>query len=323
MPEDGGRSMTTRRKGSAAQCLAFKAACATEAAMNSMTGFGRADAAGEGVTWCVELSSVNRKQLEVVVSLPRELNDLELQVRNEVSARCSRGRVNVHVRGDAMHGGGNRLKVDEALALQYAAAFERLGEVLNRPGLRDSLDPLRWPGVIELERTTVEPETAWLLIEEALREAMKSFLAMRAAEGANLRQDIETRLAKLEVLLVSISAKAAEVPQIHRKALMQRLQEAGLPVDLTDERLIKEIALYADRCDISEELTRARSHLDQFAKYLAAKEAMGRSMDFLTQELGREINTMGSKANNAELAHLVVAAKSEIEKVREQIQNVE
>ena len=104
---------------------------------------------------------------------------------------------------------------------------------------------------------------------------------------------------------------------------MQRLQDAGLPIDLGDERLIKEIALYADRCDISEELTRARSHLDQYAKYLAAGEAMGRSMDFLTQELFREFNTMGSKANNADLAHVVVAAKSEIEKIREQVQNVE
>ena len=291
--------------------------------MNSMTGFGRADAAGEGVTWCVELSSVNRKQLEVVVSLPRELNDLELPIRNEVAAQCSRGRVNVHVRCDAAQGGGARLKVDEELALQYAAAIERLGDVLKLPQLRSSLDPTRWPGVLELERNSVEPEKAWPLIEKALRDALKPFIAMRAGEGANLKQDMQARLARLEVLLDGIKTKAGEVPEAHRKALMQRLQEAGLPVDLNDERLIKEIALYADRCDISEELTRARSHLDQYAKYLASKEAMGRSMDFLTQELFREFNTMGSKANNAELAYLVVAAKSEIEKIREQVQNVE
>ena len=291
--------------------------------MNSMTGFGRADAAGEGVTWCVELSSVNRKQLEVVVSLPRELNDLELPIRNEVAAQCSRGRVNVHVRCDAAQGGGARLKVDEELALQYATAIERLGDVLKLPQLRSSLDPTRWPGVLELERNSVEPEKAWPLIEKALRDALKPFIAMRAGEGANLKQDMQARLARLEVLLDGIKTKAGEVPEAHRKALMQRLQEAGLPVDLNDERLIKEIALYADRCDISEELTRARSHLDQYAKYLASKEAMGRSMDFLTQELFREFNTMGSKANNAELAYLVVAAKSEIEKIREQVQNVE
>ena len=291
--------------------------------MNSMTGFGRADAAGEGVTWCVELSSVNRKQLEVVASLPRELSELEQAVRTEVANHCSRGRVNVSVRCDTAQASGARLKVDEALAQQYAAAIQRLGDSLNQPQISTAMDPTRWPGVIELERTSVEPETAWPLIEKALREALKPFIAMRAAEGANLKRDMEARLARIATLLEDIRAKASEVPGLYRKALLQRLQDAGLPVDLGDERLLKEIALFADRCDISEELTRARSHLDQFAKYLAAKEAMGRSMDFLTQELFREFNTMGSKANNAELSHLVVAAKTEIEKVREQVQNVE
>ena len=291
--------------------------------MNSMTGFGRADAAGEGVTWCVEISSVNRKLLEVVASVPREINDLEQAIRNEVSGHCSRGRVSVHVRCDTASATGARLKVDDELAAQYLAAFERLAGSLKLPTVAASLDPLRWPGVIELDRPTMEAETAWPLIERALREALKPFLAMRAGEGANLCRDIETRLARIADLLEAIRAKASEVPDAHRKALLQRLQDAGLPVDLNDERLIKEIALYADRCDISEELTRARSHLDQFAKYIASKEAMGRSMDFLTQELFREFNTMGSKANNAELAHLVVSGKSEIEKIREQVQNVE
>ena len=291
--------------------------------MNSMTGFGRADAAGEGVTWCVEISSVNRKQLEVVASVPREINDLEQAIRTEVSGHCSRGRVSVHVRCDTASATGARLKVDDELAAQYLAAFERLAGSLKLPTVAASLDPLRWPGVIELDRPTMEAETAWPLIERALREALKPFLAMRAGEGANLCRDIETRLARIADLLEAIRAKASEVPDAHRKALLQRLQDAGLPVDLNDERLIKEIALYADRCDISEELTRARSHLDQFAKYIASKEAMGRSMDFLTQELFREFNTMGSKANNAELAHLVVSGKSEIEKIREQVQNVE
>jgi len=291
--------------------------------MNSMTGFGRADAAGEGVTWCVELSAVNRKQLEVVAGLPRELTELEQAVRNEIASHCSRGRVNVHVRCDATQGGAARLKVDEALALQYVAAFDRLADTLKLPHLSAALDPTRWTGVIELERTPVQADKAWPLIEKALREALIPFTAMRAAEGASLKIDIETRLGRIEGLLEGIRAKAGEVPGSYRKALMQRLQEAGLPVDLNDERLVKEIALFADRCDISEELTRARSHLDQFAKYLVSKEAMGRSMDFLTQELSREFNTMGSKANNAELAHLVVAAKSEIEKIREQVQNVE
>jgi uncharacterized protein (TIGR00255 family) len=291
--------------------------------MNSMTGFGRGDAAGEGVTWSVEVASVNRKQLEVVANLPRELNDLEIAVRNEVNACCSRGRVSVQVRCNAASGSGTVLKVDEALAQQYAAALARLSDTLKLPTLQTSMDPIRWPGVIEREQATLETEKAWPLIEKALRVALQQFIAMRRSEGDALKQDMEMRLAKITELLAGIEAKSAQVPELHRKALMQRLESAGLPLDLNDERLIKEIALFADRCDISEELTRARSHLAQFANYIASKEAMGRNMDFLSQELFREFNTMGSKANNAELAHLVVAAKSEIEKIREQVQNVE
>jgi uncharacterized protein (TIGR00255 family) len=289
--------------------------------MNSMTGFGRGDAAGAGVTWAVEVSSVNRKQLEVVASLPRELNDLEGSIRNEVSAVCSRGRVSVHLRCDLGQSGASVLKVNEDLARQYATAIRRVSEVTGL--VTSESDPTRWPGVIELERVSIEADTAWPLIEKALRTALQQLVTMRAAEGQNLKRDISDRLARIAELLQGIEARAKQVPEMYRKALLQRLQDAGLPLNLDDERLIKEIAVFADRCDVSEELSRARSHLAQFDTYMASREPMGRSMDFLTQELFREFNTMGSKANNAELAHLVVAGKSEIEKIREQIQNVE
>jgi uncharacterized protein (TIGR00255 family) len=213
------------------------------------------------------------------------------------------------------------LKVNEDLARQYATAIRRVSEVTGL--VTSESDPTRWPGVIELERVAIEADTAWPLIEKALRTALQQLVTMRAAEGQNLKRDISERLARIAELLQGIEARSKQVPEMYRKALLQRLQDAGLPVNLDDERLIKEIALFADRCDVSEELSRARSHLAQFDTYMASREAMGRSMDFLTQELFREFNTMGSKANNAELAHLVVAGKSEIEKIREQIQNVE
>ena len=291
--------------------------------MNSMTGFGRGDAVGDGVTWSVEVSSVNRKQLEVAPSLPRELSDLEAAVRNEVAAQCSRGRINVQIRCDSMQSGGPKVKLDAVLAEQYAKALDSLAATLGMPKSVTLSEIARWPGVLEVERSAPDAEKAWPLIEQALKDALRQLVTMRAAEGVNLKRDMEARLQRVAELLEDIRAKGADVPSGYRKALLQRLQDAGLPVDLNDERIIKEIALFADRCDISEELTRARSHLDQFAKYLSSKEAMGRNMDFLSQELFREFNTMGAKANNAELAHLVVAAKSEIEKVREQVQNVE
>jgi uncharacterized protein (TIGR00255 family) len=291
--------------------------------MNSMTGFGRGDAAGDGVTWNVEASSVNRKQLEVAASLPRELSELEPLIRNGVAACCSRGRVAVQVRCDTGALGAATVKLDTKLASQYAKAVDDLALWLDLPKTLTLADAMRWPGVLEQERTTPDAEKAQPLIQAALNIALQQLVTMRAAEGANLKADIEARLATIASLLTDIETRTAEVPALYRKALLQRLTDAGLPVDLNDERLIKEIALFADRCDISEETSRARSHLAQFAKYLAAKEAMGRNMDFLSQELFREFNTMGSKANNADLAHLVVAAKTEIERIREQVQNVE
>jgi uncharacterized protein (TIGR00255 family) len=291
--------------------------------MNSMTGFGRGDAAADGTTWSVEISSVNRKQLEVAASLPRELADLEPQVRSEVSARCSRGRVNVVIRSDARSTGNAALKLDETLVQQYLTEARRLATVLGVEPQISLADAMRWPGVLATETVSLDAEAAWPLIQRALQAALIPFLASRATEGAALKTDIESRLATVTALLADISTRAPEIPAQHRKALLQRLEDAGLSIDLKDDRLIKEIALFADRCDISEELTRARSHLAQFAKQLAATEALGRNMDFLAQELFREFNTMGAKANNAELTHLIVQAKTEIEKVREQVQNVE
>lgn len=291
--------------------------------MKSMTGFGRGESLGDGVTWLAECSSVNRKALEVVVSLPRELVELENNVRNKINAVVSRGRVNVSIKRDVGTVAESHLKVDEHLASQYLKALRSMADKFALSAAPTAADITRWPGVFELQEAETEPASAWPLIEKALDAALSQLITMRGQEGKHLKSDIESRLGILAGLLDAISRLAPEVAVHHRKLLHQRLQDAGVPQQLDDERLVKEIALFADRCDVSEEITRASSHLKQYAVYLAAKEPMGRSMDFLTQELAREFNTIGSKANNAEIAHLVVAAKTEIEKIREQVQNVE
>jgi uncharacterized protein (TIGR00255 family) len=181
----------------------------------------------------------------------------------------------------------------------------------------------RLPGVILQEQATVAPQQAWPAIEEALANSLAQMNVMRDSEGAHLRQDIENRLTIIESLLSGIADAAPQVAEHHRAALLHRLEQAGMPVPLDDERLLKEIALFADRCDISEELSRAGSHLKQFHLYLESHEPTGRSLDFLVQEFFREFNTMGSKANHAGIAHLVVNAKTELEKIREQVQNAE
>ena len=292
-------------------------------AMKSMTGFGRGEAQRAGVTWSVECSAVNRKQLEVAVNLPRELAELENAVRTEVSATVSRGRVNVAVRKEAAAATADTVRVDQALAAQYFHAMHALALKLDSPPQIALADITRLPGVLSMAQTETTVEEAWPAIQEALAAALKQLANMRAAEGASLRADIEARLRTIEALLESIRAKAATVPEYQRKMLRQRLEEAGIPLPLDDERLVKEIALFADRTDISEEQSRAASHVKQFRAYLDADAPAGRSLDFLLQEFFREFNTMGSKCNNAEIAHHVVTAKTELEKIREQVQNAE
>jgi uncharacterized protein (TIGR00255 family) len=292
--------------------------------MKSMTGFGRGEARRDGVTWAVECASVNRKQLEVAVSLPRELAELEGNVRNLVAAGVSRGRVNVTVRSESpADTSSNAVHVDHGLAQQYYQALHGLAVKLEIPAEVSLHDLMRLPGVVGLQQAETSAEQAWPLIEEAAAAALRQMNQMRETEGTHLREEMEARMSRIESLLTSIRERAATVPEAQRRLLRQRLEDAGLPLPLDDERLVKEIALFADRTDISEELSRAASHVKQFRSYLVSAEPVGRSLDFLMQEFFREFNTMGSKCNNAEIAHHVVSAKTELEKIREQAQNVE
>lgn len=293
--------------------------------MKSMTGFGRGEARQESTstTWVVECSSVNRKQLEVSVNLPRDLGDLETQVRNQVSAVCSRGRVSVQVRSDQASVSDAMPRLDEAIAAKYV---QDLREMATRLGISQDIslsEVVRLPGVLVTESRETVAEEVWPVLQNALSAALQQFLDMRATEGNHLREEMETRLLTIESLAAKIAELAPAVPAHQREVLLQRLEKAGLPLPLDDERIVKEIALFADRTDISEELSRAASHVKQFRAYLASGEPVGRSLDFLVQEFFREFNTMGSKCNHASIAHHVVAAKTELEKIREQIQNVE
>lgn len=291
--------------------------------MNSMTGFGRGEARQGDRLWQVECASVNRKQLEVVVNLPRDLSTLEGEVRNRVATACSRGRVQVSIKRQDGEVASDLPQIREAAIEHYLA---RLFSLAGRLGISAEIsisELLRLPGVLGVETEEANPEEAWPAIREALDAALSQWQRMRATEGSHLREEIEGRLATIETLLGRIAEKAPQVPELQRAALRQRLEQAGLPLPLDDERLVKEIALFADRTDVSEELARAASHLKQFHTYLASGEPIGRSLDFLLQEFFREFNTMGSKCNHAGIAHDVVSAKTELEKIREQVQNLE
>ncbi len=293
--------------------------------MNSMTGFGAATAPLGSSTIRVEIGGVNRKQTEIAVSLPRSWSELEAAVRDLVAGAVSRGRVNVTISMQAAPGrecsGG--VALNEA---RLASLKDKLPQLENALGqsVVPSLDALLRLGILEEETdATISPAEAWAAAEPALREALAAFCTLRAQEGQNLCNDLLARVATLRRFREELMARAGGVVARHREALMKRLADAGLDLPLEDERLIKEIALFADKCDVSEEMTRLASHLDQFERICTREEPVGRTLDFLCQEIFRELNTTGSKANDAELAQLVVSAKTELEKIREQVQNVE
>ena len=279
--------------------------------MNSMTGFGRAVAQTDRYNILVEISGVNRKQTEIAVNVPRSYAEWDAPVRSIVQGAVSRGRVGVSVSVERLAEADGSLQLDENKLASLAG-------LLNRAS-----DLLRLEIIASTAEAALSPEEAWPVVEEALKAALKDFTAMRAAEGANLKADVLGKLDTLEQFRLSIAEHAPSVPVRLREAMLKRLAEADLSVSADDERIIREVALFADKCDISEEITRLSSHFDQFRTLCGSSAPAGRPLDFLCQEIFREFNTIGAKANDSTLAHLVVAAKTELEKIREQVQNIE
>ena len=291
--------------------------------MNSMTGYGRGEAARGGAKFTVEISTVNRKQAELSLYLPRELDALESRARDEINAKVSRGRIAARVQWTAKSGDRAQVEIDRNLAKEYAKEYRKLATDLKLGG-EVSLDTiLRAPGVLQTSEEELDVESLWTPLRTAVREALKELLAMRAREGANLKKDLQKRIDALQKSVKAVKRQAPKTVRRHREALLDRLNQSGLDLKLDDERVLKEVALFADRIDITEELTRLESHFGQFADYAKSKGPVGRTLDFLSQEMNREVNTIGSKANDPLISRLVVAMKSELEKFREQVQNVE
>ena len=289
-----------------------------------MTGYGRGECAQDGFKITIELSSVNRKQIEIAVNLSRDLEVLEARIRDEINRRLARGRVTVRVSAHATEGSGGKMHINVPLAQAYAKEFRGLAKALK---IKDevTLDLLaRAPGVIQAAEEIGEAEELWPAMSKALNAALDTMIKMREREGAHLAKDLKTRIATMRRGVAKVQAQAPEVLNRYRDQLVERIKTAGLEAPgLTDERLTKEVFYFADRSDISEELTRLQSHFQQFDDCFKSGEPVGRTLDFLSQEMNREINTVGSKANDSLISREVVLLKSELEKFREQVQNVE
>lgn len=292
--------------------------------MKSMTGYGRGECSRHGSKITVELNSVNRKQSDITVNLPRELIELEPRIRDVINARVARGRLNVVV---AYHPSSSKprahINVDTALAKAYLQATKKLHKELGVDGsiTLDSL--LRSPGVVSLIEAEVDAESLWPQVEKALSLALDKLVKMREREGKHLATDLLKRLDVCRIGVEKVRAEAPNVVKRYQQQLHARIQSAGVDLPISDERILKEVVLFADRADITEELTRLASHFDQFTACLASNEPVGRTLDFLSQEMNREINTVGSKANEIVISQTVVVLKAELEKIREQVQNIE
>ena len=294
--------------------------------MHSMTGFGRNELSDEITTVTVELSSVNRKQSEVLLNLPKAYSSLEPHLRKLILSKIARGRVNGQIMIKQVKKNATLVALDLEKAEAYEDLFKTLSNSLGRPVILSAGDFIKIPELFT--QPEGEPVAASTLIIESTTTALNNLLSMRLKEGADLKADCLMRLhtlSEIHAQILELSPQANESYRAHLLSKLSALDLLNLPTEtlMNDERLLKEVALFADRSDITEELTRLSAHLTRFHEYLATNSPVGRQLDFLCQELHRELNTITSKAQSSSIAHLVVTGKTEVEKIREQIQNVE
>jgi len=291
--------------------------------LRSMTGFGASDLATAAGRYTVEARSLNHRFLEIIVRLPRELAPLEDRIRALVQGRVLRGRVEVAIMRENYGKRLRTVRIDLDLAKAFASALNELKQALELPGSPDLAMLSALPDLIRIEEQKEDLEAAWTAIAEGLEVALSRLVAMREREGARLASDLGQRVRRLAERADEIERRAPLVVQEHAARLTRRIEELiGMP-PVDEGRLAAEVAIFADRSDIAEETTRLRSHLAQMQQMLIGDGPAGRTLEFLVQELGREANTIGSKANDVEISRAVIAVKGDLESLREQIQNLE
>jgi uncharacterized protein (TIGR00255 family) len=288
--------------------------------MKSMTGHGRGTAVANGVRVVAECFSVNRRQAEVALAAGRELAWIEPHVREEVLQRISRGKVQVSLSVERSSQAAP-VFIDRRRAARFLSEARSLQKELDLGGVISLETILGAPGVLCAGQTSGRELLP--LVSRALAAALDGLLAMRVREGAHLRKELLRDTAALTVLVRRARLLAPRVPKRQRELLLRRLRAARLPADVLNPRIVTEIAIFAERCDIAEELARLDSHLAQFHEQLESDKPVGRTLEFLAQEMNREWNTAGAKANEAKISRLVVEAKARLDRVREQLANVE
>jgi uncharacterized protein (TIGR00255 family) len=291
--------------------------------LKSMTGYGKGEVRQNDITVTVEIKTVNHRYADVSIKLPRTFLSLENGVRQQVGQALGRGKIDVYVNYELSTGAQAVPKLNRDLASAYHQLFSSMAREFNLEDQVSIGQIVSQKDVVQIEEANIDEAVLGTCLTRATEIALGQLISMRLAEGKQTGNDLEERLNAIEYMLAQIEKRAPQVPLEWQGKLAERLVKLQQNVEWDPQRVAQEIAIFADRCDISEEISRFRSHMVQFRALFNDVEPVGRRMDFLVQELNREVNTMGSKSNDADLTRTVVCLKSELEKVREQVQNVE
>lgn len=291
-----------------------------------MTGFGRGEFLDQAYRFIVEIKAVNHRYNEIVIRMPKNLGSLEDKIRRVVSNQLARGRIDVFISVDEYGEKRRSVRVDKELAIAYHNAIDELAQLFPNAREQESVfQYTRFPDVLKVEEVCEDATLIWPRLEQAIQIAVANLLSMRLIEGENIQRDLLGRVDKLVEYVGQVEEVSPKLLDEYRIKLFARMKEIlnTIGSDPDDARLLQEAAIYADRTNITEELVRLKSHLAQFRANLLGDSAVGRKLDFISQEINREANTIASKANDFSVANIIVEIKSEIEKVREQIQNIE
>lgn len=291
--------------------------------IKSMTGYGRDEQQIDGMNIIVELKSVNHRYFEYGSRLPYAYGFLDDKLKKYLQSRISRGKVDVSVWIQTMEAHGSEVTVNFDLAEAYVKVMREMAE---RLGLRDDISVTalsRYPDILTVTKAAADEDAIWSAVERVAAGAVDAFMAMREREGEKMRDDILSRADTILAAVEKIEQRSPETVRLHMEKVESRMRELLDGASVDEQRLLTEAAIFADKVAVAEETVRLRSHIDQLRQMVSGDEAVGRKLDFLVQEMNREINTTGSKAQDAEMARIVVDVKAEIEKIREQIQNIE
>jgi uncharacterized protein (TIGR00255 family) len=290
--------------------------------IKSMTGFGRGEASQDNITFSVDIKTVNHRYSDISIRLPRMVSPLEEKVRKYISSKLNRGKIDVYINYDSF-GQDTKVKLDTNLAAAYVDSLNILKQQF---GIKDDISLsliTKFPDILKLDTEEQDLDFLWGIMYSAIEQAVESLVEMRGCEGERLRKDMVEKLDSINVTIDEIKVRTPDLVEVYKNKLYDKIKEMTKDIQLDENRLLTEVAIFADKSSIDEEIVRLKSHIEEFKKTLNVQGTIGKKLDFIVQEMNREVNTIGSKSSDLGVVNNVIAMKTEIEKIREQVQNIE